>query len=64
MQGLKKIISTSHYIENYYEVDAIERKAWVDAFNQKANLKLYLGNEIYITNNIIELLKTKIKLQQ
>ena len=55
--GFKKIISTSHYIENYYEVDAIERKAWVDAFNQKTNLKLYLGNEIYITNNIIELLR-------
>ena len=55
--GFKKIISTSHYIENYYEVDAIERKAWVDALNQKTDLKLYLGNEIYITNNIVELLR-------
>lgn len=60
--GFDSIISTSHYMEEYYEVSAPERRVWIDAIQQGLNqqaidVKLYLGNEIYITPNIIELLK-------
>ena len=60
--GFKKIISTSHYLEKYYEVDVIERKAWIDTLNKtikerNEKIKLYLGNEIYFSDNIISLLE-------
>ena len=60
--GFDTIISTSHYMEDYYEVENRERKAWIDALNQKLqeqniNINLCLGNEIYITDNIIKLLE-------
>ena len=60
--GFKKIISTSHYIENYYEVDVTDRKAWIDSLNKtlkdkNENIELYLGNEIYFSDNIINLLE-------
>lgn len=60
--GFNKIISTSHYMEDYYESEVKERKAWIDALNQKIqeqniNVKLYLGNEIYLSSNIIKLLE-------
>lgn len=60
--GFKKIISTSHYLEKYYEVDVIERKAWIDTLNKtikegNEKIKLYLGNEIYFSDNIIRLLE-------
>ena len=60
--GFNAIISTSHYMEEYYEVNVAEREVWIKAlsdnlYKQNINLKLFLGNEIYITQNIIELLK-------
>lgn len=60
--GFKKIISTSHYLEKYYEVDVIERKAWIDTLNKtikerNEEIELYLGNEIYFSDNIIRLLE-------
>ena len=60
--GFKKIISTSHYLEKYYEVDVIERKAWIDTLNKtikerNEEIELYLGNEIYFSDNIISLLE-------
>ena len=60
--GFDKIISTSHYMEDYYEVENKDRKLWTDALNQKLpeqniDVKIYLGNEIYITENILDLLK-------
>ena len=60
--GFESIISTSHYMENYYETDTPEREVWVNAIyeNLKAkniDIKLYLGNEIYMTDNIIKLLE-------
>ena len=53
--GFDKIISTSHFKENFYEVPCSERKAWVDALSQgisekNMNVKLYLGNEIYFSS--------------
>ena len=60
--GFDSIISTSHYIENYYESPVEERKEWINALSgalQKENIKvnLYLGNEVYFSENIINLLK-------
>lgn len=56
--GFTKIISTSHYMENYYECDEKRRKQLIGQLQSRVQgVELYLGNEIYITNNIIELLK-------
>ena len=56
--GFTKIISTSHYMENYYECNEKERRQLIEQVQSKVQgIGLYLGNEIYITNNIIELLK-------
>lgn len=60
--GFNKIISTSHYMEDYYETDSKERKVWIEALNgkikeQNINMQLYLGSEIYITENLIDLLE-------
>ncbi len=59
--GFEGIILTSHYIENYYETDAPERDVWVKAISDSLKAKgietnLYLGNEIYISANIMDLL--------
>ena len=59
--GFDSIISTSHYIENYYESPVGERQQWVNALTEalhKENIivKLYLGNEVYFSENIIKLL--------
>lgn len=61
--GFDAIISTSHYMEEYYEVNVSEREVWIKAisenlYKKNIDLKLYLGNEIYITQNIINLLET------
>lgn len=60
--GFEAIVSTSHYMEGYYETDAPEREVWINAIYNKLrekniNINLYLGNEIYLSENIIELLE-------
>lgn len=60
--GFDAIVSTSHYIEGYYETNTPEREVWVNAIyeNLKAkdiDVNLYLGNEVYISENIIKLLE-------
>ena len=60
--GFDKIISTSHYMEDYYEVQNREREVWINALNEKLyekrmNVHIYLGSEIYITDNIVKLLE-------
>ena len=64
--GFDAIISTSHYMENYYETDTPEREVWINAIYENLqakniNIKLYLGNEIYLSENIIKLLKNRPK---
>ncbi|MBO4816596.1 MAG: capsular biosynthesis protein [Clostridia bacterium] len=59
--GFDSIISTSHYIENYYESPVEERKEWINALSgalqkENINVNLYLGNEVYFSENIIKLL--------
>ena len=60
--GFDGIISTSHYIEKYYETDKPEREVWINAIYENLqakniDIKLYLGNEIYISENLINLLE-------
>lgn len=62
--GFTDIITTSHYIEGYYEVDSIKSHALVKAINKtlqekNIDLNLYCGNEIFITQNLIQLIKDK-----
>ena len=59
--GFKGIILTSHYIEKYYETDIPERDVWVKAISENLRTKgidtnLYLGNEIYMSDNMMNLL--------
>ena len=59
--GFDEIVLTSHYIEKYYETDVPERDIWVEVItenlkNRGINTKVYLGNEIYLTDNIMDLL--------
>ena len=60
--GFDKIVLTPHYMEGYYETDVAEREAWLDAISKNLYIKnfdgkLYLGNEIYFSDNIIHLLE-------
>ena len=50
--GFDGVISTSHYMENYYEVSQADRKAWLNGLQygleeKKIGLSLYLRSEIY-----------------
>ena len=59
--GFTAIISTSHYIEGYYDYNQEERKKYLEnlynAENNDKNVKLYLGSEIYITEDMFELIE-------
>lgn len=56
--GFTKIISTSHYMENYYECNERDRRQLLKKVQENVQgIELILGNEIYMTNNIIELLQ-------
>ena len=60
--GFEGIVLTSHYIENYYETDVPERDVWVKAISENLQAKgietnLYLANEIYISDNMMNLLE-------
>lgn len=58
--GFNKIISTSHYIEQYYECEENERTILLNKLdNNVGELQLYLGSEIYISDKIIELIKER-----
>lgn len=62
--GFNAIISTSHYIENYYEVGVEERTTWIYGImkalrNDNINFEIYLGNEAYFSENLIKLINEK-----
>ena len=62
--GFESIISTSHYMEGYYETAIQERKMLIEAINQKfsqynINIEIYLGNEVYLSENMIQLLEER-----
>ncbi len=60
--GFDQIVLTPHYMERYYETDVAEREVWLDAISKNLYIKnydgkLYLGNEIYMSENLIKLLE-------
>ena len=60
--GFEAIVLTSHYMEGYYETDTPEREVWVNAIYEnlkakKIDIKLYLGNEIYLSDNMIKFME-------
>ena len=62
--GFDGIILTSHYIENHYETNVPERDVWVKAISENLEAKgidtnLFLGNEIYISDNMMSLLEER-----
>lgn len=58
MAGFTKIISTSHYIKNYYESSESERTQLLqESYKPELGVELYIGNEIFITDDIIGLIK-------
>ena len=88
--GFTGIISTSHYLQNYYECDEAERTGLLAELAEQVKMadvkssggigkekssdddtssfaessrmpKLYLGNEIYFSDNIISLLEVILK---
>jgi len=59
--GFDGIVLTSHYMENYYETDVPERDMWVKAIsdnivNNGLEIDLYLANEIFMSDNMMNLL--------
>lgn len=59
--GFEGIVLTSHYIKDYYQTDVPERDMWVKAISENLGAKgididLYLGNEVYMTENMMQLL--------
>ena len=62
--GFTNIISTSHYIEESYNVPKIKRQELIDMLNSKIEqegmkIKIYNGAEAYITPNLVELIKAE-----
>lgn len=58
--GFTKVISTSHYIEGYYETSEEERTKLLNEVKENfRDMELYLGNEIYITNQMTNLISEK-----
>ena len=56
--GFSKVISTSHYMEEYFECDEKDRKKLIEELQKEVkDTELYLGSEIYITDNIVDLIK-------
>lgn len=61
--GFTDIILTPHYMENYYEVPSSEISEKIENIKnnaQNTKIKLHQGNEIYATENIVELLNSNI----
>ncbi len=63
--GFSQIITTSHYIENEYDVPKNDRDIIIDAIqesidNEKINIKLYNGAEAYISDVLVDLVNENI----
>lgn len=56
--GFEKVISTSHYAVDCYEVPEYKRKTLLEELKHTKDIpELYLGSEVFITFNILNLLK-------
>lgn len=62
--GFDKIILTPHYIKTYYESNTDQNRLWVEGIEkiiekEGLDLKVYLGNESYLSDDILNLLETR-----
>lgn len=62
--GFREIITTPHYFEGYYEVDESTREQLINKVKSqmgahKTSVSLYIGNEIYITEDTMDNVKAK-----
>ena len=62
--GFEEICCTPHYLEPQYNKTKKENEEKLELIREKLkeeniNIKLYLGNEIYITEDIMELINSK-----
>ncbi len=56
--GFSQIVLTPHYIEGYYEKNSRECKELMDKIScEVEGIKLYIGNEVYLSENLMEFLK-------
>ena len=56
--GFSKIVSTSHYAVDCFEIPEYKRKKLIaDLKQEKDTLDIVLGSEIFLTYNILDLLK-------
>ena len=56
--GFTDIISTSHYLENYYESNAEERYDLIKELKKyNVDVDIHIGSEIYVSENIVDLIK-------
>lgn len=61
--GFTGIISTSHYLQGYYECDESSRNSLIEQLkkqiqsNNLTNMNLYLGSEIYVTEEMTDLIE-------
>lgn len=63
-KGFTDIILTPHYIKEYYETNTNIRKYWVDSINGALKkleipINVYIGNEIYVCEDMDELIYYK-----
>ena len=59
-KGITDIILTPHYIENTdYTCSIKQKKDIIKELKKHTTINLYIGNEVYITENIKELLEDK-----
>ena len=63
-EGFTDVILTPHYIKEYYETNTTIRKYWVDSINEtliklKLPIKVHIGNEIYVCEDMDELIYYK-----
>lgn len=58
--GFTKIVSTSHYMEQYYETNEEQRLELINKVKEQSQgIDLFLGSEIYVTEELINLLHNK-----
>lgn len=63
--GFTDIITTSHFIEGHYELNKIDRQAWITALNtgikqKDININLYNGAEIFVSETMCDNIKDNI----
>ena len=64
--GFRKVILTPHYINGTkYTINNLEKEYKLNLLKEKLkenkiNIELYLGNEIFITDNIVDLLRSNV----